>query len=54
MPRAWTSVGSAGLDRHSMVSAISPDRRARSIRFLTEEGDHLLPPRGVRSCNCSS
>ena len=38
----------------SLALAISPDRRARSMRFFTEEGDHLEPPRVVRSCSRSS
>lgn len=37
-----------------LALAICPDRRARSMRFFTEEGDHFEPPRGVRSCSRSS
>lgn len=36
------------------TSVINPERRARSIRFFTDEGDHLDPPRGVRSWSLSS
>ncbi len=35
-------------------TSIRPLRFARSMRFLTEEGAHLILPRGVRSCNRSS
>ena len=41
-------------DGHAASFANNPDRPARSSRFLTDDGDHLLPPRGVRSWSRSS
>ncbi len=42
------------LGRSAALPSSRPLRLARSIRFLTEEGAHLVPPRGVRSCKRSS
>ena len=37
-----------------LADMVRPDRRALSSRFLTDEGAHFEPPRGVRSCMRSS
>jgi len=39
---------------HAASLTRSPERLARSSRFLTDDGAHLVPPRGVRSCNRSN
>lgn len=40
--------------RYSMPVSTRPIRFARSRRFFTEDGAHLVPPRGVRSWSRSS